>query len=92
MARVKLTKHLFTFFPDLAGKEIVVGGETVAEVIRGLDAIAPGIAFYVCDERGRLRRHVNAFVDEEPISDRRTLSDRVEAGSTLWIMQALSGG
>lgn len=90
--RVELTKHLFQFFPDLAGKELVVEAVTVAEVVRALDAMAPGIAFYVCDERGRLRQHVNVFIGEEPVIDRRGLSDRVEPGSRVFIMQALSGG
>ena len=92
MPRVELTKHLFQFFPQLAGKELVVDGATVAEVVRALDALAPGIAFYVCDERGRLRQHVNVFIEEAPVVDRRELSDRVEPGSRIFIIQALSGG
>lgn len=92
MARVELTRHLFTFFPDLEGKELAVEASTVAEVVQELDRIAPGFAFYVCDELGRLRRHVNVFVEDERVEDRRTLSDRVEPGSRVLIMQALSGG
>jgi sulfur carrier protein ThiS len=92
MAKVEMTKHLFQFFPQLEGKELVVEAATVADVLRGLDAIAPGIAFYLCDERGRLRQHVNVVIGEEPVIDRRDLSDRVEASSRVFIMQALSGG
>ena len=92
MARVELTRHLYTFFPDLEGKDLHVEASTVADVVRGLEDIAPGFAFYVCDELGRLRRHVNIFVEEERIADRRRLSDRVEPDSRVFIMQALSGG
>ena len=92
MAKVELTKHLYQFFPDLADKDIVVEASTIADVVRALEALAPGIAFYVCDERGRLRQHVNVFIGEEPIVDRRDLSDRVEPSSRVFIMQALSGG
>jgi hypothetical protein len=92
MPRVELTKHLFQFFPQLAGKELVVDGATVAEVVRALDVLAPGIAFYVCDEHGRLRQHVNIFIEEAPVVDRRALSDCVEPGSRVFIIQALSGG
>lgn len=92
MAKVELTKHLFTFFPALEGRELIVSGSTVAEVVRELDDIAPGFAFYVCDERGRLRMHVNVFIGEERIADRQRLTDRVEADSRVYIMQALSGG
>ncbi len=90
--RVELTKHLYQFFPELEGNDLVVEAETVAEVVRALDAIAPGIAFYVCDERGRLRQHVNVFIEEEPVIDRRALTDRVQPGSRVFILQALSGG
>lgn len=92
MAKVELTKHLYTFFPDLEGKELIVNASTVADVVQEMEKIAPGFAFYVCDERGRLRRHVNIFVEEEMITDRRRLSDRLDAGSRVFIMQALSGG
>ncbi|HMI89191.1 MAG TPA: hypothetical protein VK550_34165 [Polyangiaceae bacterium] len=92
MAKVELTKHLFQFFPHLEGKELVVEAAIVADVVRALDAIAPGIAFYLCDERSRLRQHVNVFIGEDAVIDRRELSDGVEAGSRVVIMQALSGG
>ena len=92
MAKVELTKHLYTFFPDLEGKEIVVDASTVADVVDEVEKIAPGFAFYVCDELGRLRRHVNIFVEEEMIADRQRLSDRLGSNSRVFIMQALSGG
>ena len=92
MARVELTRHLYQFFPQLEGKEIVVEATTVADVVREMERIAPGFAFYVCDERGRLRRHVNIFVEELSIGDRARLSDPVEPASRVFIMQALSGG
>ena len=92
MARVELTRHLFSFFPQLEGRALELEAETVAEVVAGLERIAPGFAFYVCDERGRLRTHVNIFVGKHRISDRARLSDPVDSGSRVMIMQALSGG
>lgn len=92
MATVELTRHLYTFFPHLEGKEIVVDASTVAEVVRELEKIAPGFAFYVCDERGRLRMHVNIFVGKDRIADRVGLTDPVGPDSRIFIMQALSGG
>lgn len=92
MAKVQLTRHLFRFFPDLEDREIVVAATTVAEVVAGLEALAPGIAFYICDERGRLRQHVNIFVDEARVEDRRALSDAVGEDTRVFISQALSGG
>jgi sulfur-carrier protein len=92
MVKVELTPHLFTFFPDLKGKQLLVEAGNVAGVVRELDRLAPGIGFYICDERGSLRTHVNIFVGDERISDRQRLTDPVPAGSRVCIMQALSGG
>ena len=92
MAKVEITKHLFTFFPQLASREIVVEASTVAEVVRAIEAMAPGFSFYVCDERGSLRPHVNIFIEDERIVDRARLSDRVAPDSRVFILQALSGG
>jgi sulfur-carrier protein len=92
MAKVELTRHLHTYFPQLAEKEIVVEASTVAEVIQAIEQLAPGFAFYVCDERGRLRTHVSIFVEQQRVSDRQKLSDPVEPDSRVYIMQALSGG
>ena len=92
MARVELTRHLFHFFPNLEGRELVVAASTVADVVRELEKMAPGIAFYVCDERGRLRGHVNIFIEEERVRDRERLADRVGPDSRVFIIQALSGG
>ena len=92
MVKVELTRHLYRFFPHLEGREIEVEASTVAAVLREVEKIAPGFGFYVCDERGSLRTHVNVFIGDERIADRVRLSDRVPAGGKVFIMQALSGG
>ena len=92
MANVHLTRHLHSFFPQLSGQEITVEASTVGEVLQALERLAPGIGFYLCDEHGRLRRHVNVFVGNQMIRDRRMLSDAVAAGDQVHILQALSGG
>ena len=92
MASVELTRHLYTFFPHLEGREIVVEATTLAEVVREIEKIAPGFTFYVCDERGRLRTHVNMFIGDERAQDRVKLSDPVGPESRVFILQALSGG
>jgi len=92
MAKVELTRHLYQFFPALEGREIEVEAATVADVVQAVEEIAPGFAFYVCDELGRLRQHVNIFVEQEHVADRRSLRDPVGPESRVFIMQALSGG
>lgn len=89
---VRLTRHLYTFFPHLEGQELAVEGATVGEVVQALEVLAPGIGFYICDERGRLRTHVNIFIGKQMVRDRRGLSDTVGPGDQVSILQALSGG
>lgn len=90
MATVKFTPHLQRFFPDL--EELNIDAETVAEVVQAANARWDGIADYVVDEQGALRKHVNIFVDGELIYDKQTLSDKVTSASKIFVMQALSGG
>ncbi len=92
MPKVVLTRHLYQYFPALEGRELEVDAETVADVVSQMEKLAPGFAFYICDERGRLRRHVNIFIEENLLRDRACLSDGVEPDSRVFIMQALSGG
>ena len=90
MPHVRFTPHLLRFFPTLAEGEIP--GATVREVIDELDRRYPGMAAFVMDETGRLRRHVNVFVGDEPIADRDCLTDRLSPDDRVFILQALSGG
>ncbi|HEX9922160.1 MAG TPA: MoaD/ThiS family protein [Anaerolineae bacterium] len=90
MPYVKFTSHLRRFFPDLGEGD--VAGRTVAEVVEALDEHYPGLAGYLVDERGALRRHVNIFVGNQLIRDREQLQDPVAADDKVFIFQALSGG
>lgn len=92
MPTVTLTRHLYRFFPALENRAITVPSGSVAEILRAVDALAPGFSDYIVDERGALRRHVNLSIDDSLVIDRKTLSDQVPEGGTLYIFQALSGG
>ncbi|MBD8528259.1 MoaD/ThiS family protein [Pseudomarimonas arenosa] len=92
MATVTLTGHLLSFFPALKGQSLSVEASSVAQLLAALEQRAPGFAFYVCDEAGRLRPHVNIFIDGQRIVDRRALSDPLNENAEVFILQALSGG
>ncbi len=91
MPRVKFTNHLQRFFPDLK-TTIQIEGGTIAEIISALNIQYPGLADYIIDERGVVRKHVNIFISGELIQDRKTLQDTVTEEDQVYIFQALSGG
>ena len=90
MAQVKFTPHLQRFFPDLC--ECSIDAADVAEIVAAVDQRWRGLADYIVDEQGALRKHVNIFVGDELLRDKQTLSDRVSADTQVFIVQALSGG
>lgn len=90
MPQVKFTRNLRRFFPDI--DTVTVQGVTVAEVVAELGEQYPGLTGYILDDHGLLRQHVNIFINEELIYDRRTLTDPVQGDDQVYIMQALSGG
>lgn len=91
MPLIHFTTHLQRFFPTLQ-QGTAAEGQTVAEIIRSLDRQHPGLAAYIVDERGALRKHVNIFLNDELILDREKLSDMVDDKARVFIFQALSGG
>jgi molybdopterin converting factor small subunit len=70
-------------------KVVDADGASVAEVLADLDRRYPGIRFRVVDEQGRLRPHMNVFVNQDRTRD---LSTELGADDELTLMQALSGG
>ena len=90
MPIVKFTYALKRFSPDLT--DTSVNGNSLSELLNGIDLHYPGLRSYILDEQGRLRKHVNIFIEGELIRDREGLSDAFQKDSEVVIMQALSGG
>ncbi len=90
MAQVKFTPNLKRFFPDLC--DCAIDAADVAEIVAAVDQRWRGLADYIIDEQGALRKHVNIFVGDELLRDKQRLSDSVSADTRIYIVQALSGG
>ncbi len=89
MAKVIFTSNLQRYL-DCPIKD--VPASTVAEA---LDATFSGnqlLASYIMDDQRHLRKNIAVFVDGMMISDRRSLSDPLQPGSEVYVLQALSGG
>jgi sulfur-carrier protein len=69
-----------------------VSGATVREALDVVFATNRQARSYVLDDQGELRHHMTIFVNGIVVRDRRTLSDPVDAGTEIYVMQALSGG
>jgi molybdopterin converting factor small subunit len=89
LARISFTRNLER---HLACPTVEAPGGTVAAVLDGVFDANPKLRSYLLDDQGRLRRHVNIFVNNERIADRTRLSDPVRDGDEVFVFQALSGG
>ena len=86
MAVVRLRAPL----SELAGgrRELLLEGTTVAEVLRSLEREHPDVAGWILDERGRIRDHINVFVNREYGREETV----VGPDDRLHVLPAISGG
>jgi sulfur-carrier protein len=70
------------------GAEHPVEGDTIAELLGTLEREHPALHGWILDERGRIRRHINVFVNGEKGSEDTAIAadDRVD------VLPAISGG
>jgi len=87
MATVILPDSLVRLFPG-AARRTDVAGETVFELIVGLEACHPGMRDRILDGRPAIRRHVVIFVN----SDRAALDTPVSPADEVQVIPAMSGG
>jgi molybdopterin converting factor small subunit len=86
MALVRLRGPLKALAGNAA--EHPVQGDTLAELLRELEREHPPLHGWILDERGRIRRHINVFVNGEKGGEDTAIGadDRVD------VLPAISGG
>lgn len=72
--------------------EVRLDGSTVGEVLRNLSARYPKIHSHLFDGQGRLRRHINLFVNTENIRDLKGLESEVVEDDVVKILPSVTGG
>lgn len=85
-----VTVRLRAPLKELAGgrSDHPVEGRTVAELLRALERAHPPLAGWVLDERGRIREHVNVFVNGEQGREDTPVGD----GDRVHVLPSISGG
>ena len=77
---------------DRAEVRLDTGAGPLSHALALLWAECPGIRDRVLDERGRVRPHINIFVDGENIRYSGQLETALRADSEVFIIPAVSGG
>jgi len=72
--------------------EISLAAPTVRCALDELERSHPSLHRCVCDELGRVRRHINLFVNADHVRDRDDLDTCLKTGDVLSILPAVSGG
>jgi MoaD family protein len=72
--------------------ELRLSASTVRAALEQLEQQYPSVYEGVCDETGRVRRHVNLFVNSANIRDLDGLDSPLAPGDSLTILPAVSGG
>lgn len=85
MARVMLRAPLSEL---CGGRTHEVDGSTVREVLAGLERTHPSIVGWVLDEQGRIREHVNVFVN----GTHGEAGTPVAPGDRVHVLPAITGG
>lgn len=89
MARLIFTQQLARF---TAVPQVETGAVRLRAGLESAFALNPLLRGYVLDEQGHLRENVVVFIDGRRCSDRVALDDALRPDSTVYILQALSGG
>jgi molybdopterin converting factor small subunit len=72
--------------------ELSLSAPSVRAALEQLERSHPALYRSICDETGRVRRHVGLFVNQHHVRDREGLDTALVPGDVLTIMPAVSGG
>ena len=93
---VSVTVHLPTALRKYCGgaADVPVSPKatTVQAVLHELERLQPALYVNLCDETGKVRRHLNVFVNSDHMRDREGLDTPLKDGDVVTILAAVSGG
>jgi molybdopterin converting factor small subunit len=72
--------------------ELSISAATVRAAFENLERSQPALYCNVCDETGKVRRHLNVFVNADNVRDLDGVDTMLKAGDVLTVLPAVSGG
>jgi len=72
--------------------ELSLSAANVRGALEELERSHPSLYSNICDETGKVRRHVNLFVNKAHVRDRDGLDTVLKPGDVIMILPAISGG
>lgn len=89
MPTVQFTPQLRRFLETV---QVDSAATTLREALEDAFAVNPRLRGYVLDDQGGMRANVVAFIDGERCLERARLDQPLKPDSTVYVLQALSGG
>jgi sulfur-carrier protein len=65
---------------------------TLREVLKAALLAAPDLSHYIFDDQGNIRKHVAVFINRDMLQNRADLTQTLNAGDQVLVVQALTGG
>ena len=89
-----ITIHVFGQLREYCGgaTELSVSARTVRSSLEHLERDQPLLYRNLCDETGKVRRHLNVFVNTENVRDLDGIDTALNTGDVVTFLPAVSGG
>ena len=71
---------------------LAMAAGTVHALLQELEREQPGLYRNICDETGKVRRHLNVFVNSDHVRDLNGVDTELRAGDVVTFLPAVSGG
>ena len=72
--------------------QIPLSAGTVRAALENLERSEPALYRNICDETGKVRRHLNVFVNSDNMRDRDGIDTTLASGDVVTFLPAVSGG
>lgn len=69
-----------------------VAPASLREVLRAALLAAPELSHYIFDDQANIRKHVAIFINRDLLKNRVDLTQHLQAGDQVLVVQALTGG